>query len=392
MHRISIAERRRRLARRHHLVTPAATVEKVSGSLVGLHSSDPVTVYLSCRARVSGFTQDDLERALYDDKTLLRLLGMRRTLFAVPRDLAPLMDAACTKAFYDSERRRLAGYLEKRRIGPDAESWLKQVEERTIAALEQLGEATANELRALVPELKTKLPFGEGKSWGGEVGISTRMLFLLATQGAIIRGRPLGTWLSSQYRWSKLDAWLGSELEQVAPETARVDLVRRWLSSYGPGTLEDIKWWTGWGVRVTRSALEASGAVEVDLAESPGYALPDDVGSTPSIKPWAAFLPSLDPTVMGWKNRKWYLGDHREALFDRNGNAGPTIWSNGRIVGGWAQGAGGSIRFQLLEDVSKRDESLIIQQAAALESWLGDRRFTPRFRTPLERELIEGSP
>jgi hypothetical protein len=95
---------------------------------------------------------------------------------------------------------------------------------------------------------------------------------------------------------------------------------------------------------------------------------------------------------MGWKNRKWYLGDHGEVLFDRNGNAGPTVWSNGRIVGGWAQVASGPIRFQILEDVSKRDESLIVQQAAALESWLGDQRFTPRFRTPLERELIEGSP
>ena len=85
-------------------------------------------------------------------------------------------------------------------------------------------------------------------------------------------------------------------------------------------------------------------------------------------------------------------GDHGEALFDRNGNAGPTVWANGRIVGGWAQAAAGPIRFQILEDVSKRDESLITRQAAALESWLGDRRFTPRFRTPLDRELMEGPP
>lgn len=387
MERITLEERRNRLAVRHRLATPAADVEAVATDLVGLHSSDPVSVYLSCRARISDFHVEDLERALYDDRSLLRLLGMRRTMFVVPRDLAGEMDAGCTKLLYAGERRRLVGYIEAQGIAADGARWLSELEAETLAALDDIGEATAKQLAESVPGLKTKLSFGEGKKWGGQIGMSTRVLFLLATQGAIIRARPLGTWVSTQYRWAKLEDWLGGRLDHTPTEKAQIALVRRWLRSYGPGTLNDIKWWTGWGLGVTRAALAGCDAVEVDLDGSPGYILPDDVALAMPGAPWVAFLPGLDPTVMGWKDRDWYLGAHGSELFDRNGNAGPTVWSSGRIVGGWVQAASGEIRFRLLEIVAAEERQLINEHGQALERWLGDRRFTTRFRTPLEREL-----
>ena len=64
-----------------------------------------------------------------------------------------------------------------------------------------------------------------------------------------------------------------------------------------------------------------------------------------------AFLPSLDPTIMGWQQRAWYLADHGPVLFDRNGNAGPTVWVDGRVAGGWTQRRSGEIVHRLLEDV-----------------------------------------
>ena len=100
--------------------------------------------------------------------------------------------------------------------------------------------------------------------------------------------------------------------------------------------MTDLKWWTGWTLTQTRAALGAIEAVEVDLDGMPGFVLPGDLEPEPEPEPWAAFLPSLDPTVMGWKERDWYLGEHAATLFDRNGNAGPTVWWNGRVVGGWA--------------------------------------------------------
>ena len=388
MNSIPLEERRRRLGSRHMLATPGTSFESVAARLVGLHSSDPVSVYLSARARIDGFDRSDLERALYDDRTVLRHFGMRRTLFVVPRDLAGIMDAACTRLLFDREKRRLAKYLEDQGVCTDGVAWIDQVSAKTLAALDDLGEATARDLTAIVPELTTKLSFGEGKKWGGQVGVSTRLLFLLATSGGIVRAKPRGTWISSQYRWTRIESWLGEPLRPMETSDAQTELVRRWLKTYGPGTFTDIKWWTGWTVGATRGALERTGAVEVDLNGIPGFVLADDLDRAERPAPWVALLPSLDPTIMGWKQRDWYLGPHSGSLFDRNGNAGPTIVVNGAVVGGWSQAQSGEIRYRLLEDVPRMESSLISDESERLEKWFGETRITPRFRTPLETELL----
>ena len=89
-----------------------------------------------------------------------------------------------------------------------------------------------------------------------------------------------------------------------------------------------------------RLALKAVATVEVDLDGTTGLALTDDLEPTPEPPPAVALLPALDPTPMGWLERDWFLGGHRAALFDRSGNVGPTIFYQGRIVGGWTQSAG----------------------------------------------------
>ena len=384
-------ERRRRLSRRHFLAEPAAGAATVAAGLAGLHSSDPVTVFLSCRARVNAFAVHDLETALYDDRTLLRMLGMRRTLFVVPRDLAAAMNAACTRSYVDPERRRLVRYLEEQGVTADGDAWLVDVAARTLAALREVGMATATELRAVVPELQTKLSFGEGKKWGGQVGVSTRVLFLLATESQIVRARPRGSWISSQYRWAPLDDWIPGGLEEYSVEQAQRDLAERWLWAFGPGTLRDLKWWTGWSVATTRRVLEAIGAVEVALEDGmTGYVHPADRdGGEERSASWVALLPSLDPTIMGWKERTWYVSDEAVPdLFDRNGNAGATIWVDGRVVGGWAQAPDGTIRTELLEAVDNPSRDAIDREAHRLEEWFGETRITPRFRTPLEKRLL----
>ena len=90
---------------------------------------------------------------------------------------------------------------------------------------------------------------------------------------------------------------------------------------------------------------------------------------------------------MGWLERRWYLGEHAPTLFDRNGNAGPTVWWDGRVVGGWAQRPGAEVVFRLLEDVGSEGAAVIEAEAARLTAWFEGTRVTPRFRTPLEREL-----
>jgi hypothetical protein len=355
--------------------------------MVALHGTDPASVFLALWARMPAADPSALERTLYEERVLVRMLGMRRTMFVVPAEMAPVVQASCTEAIAERERRRLIQFLEQAGIADDCGTWLKEVEDSTMRALHARGEATAAQLAADEPRLREQLLLAEGKSYQRSQSVSTRILFLLAAEGRIIRGRPLGSWTSSQYRWVPIDSWLPRRAAEWTPERARVELVRGWLAAFGPGTAADLQWWTGWTAGQVKSALREIGPVEVDLDGATGLVLATDLEPAAPPEPWVALLPALDPTIMGWSRRSWFLGEHGPRLFDRSGNVGPTVWWDGRIVGGWAQRGDGEIAYRLLEDVGADAAAAVGAEAERLRSWLGMVRVTPRFRTPLEREL-----
>jgi hypothetical protein len=387
--RFSSEERRARLARRHFLAPGSRADDPVqlAGGLVGLHATDPATVYLAARARLSDPAGPELDRALYEDRTLLRMIGMRRTLFVFPLDLAAVVHASCTESIAAAQRIRYAKLIVEGGIARDGRRWLERAEAATLRALEARGEAFATELSADVPQLRKKVHYGEGKTWAGSTSMTSWVLFLLAAEGRIVRGRPRGEWTSSQWSWAPAESWLKEPLERLEPEDARAELASRWLRAFGPAAVDDLKWWTGWTLTQARAALAAIGAVEVDLDGRPGFILPGDDEREPEVESWAALLPALDPTVMGWKERDWYLGEHRPSLFDTAGNAGPTVWWNGRIVGGWSVRKDGEVPFRLLEDLGADAEAAIEGEAGRLGAWLGEVKVLPRFATPLAREL-----
>jgi hypothetical protein len=387
---IPVEERRARLARRHFLApgARAGDLVELAGGLAGLHATDPATVFLAARARLRNPAADEVEHALFAERSVLRMIGMRRTMFVLPLELAAVVQAACTEAIAASQRRRYAKMIEERGIAADGEKWLDEAGAATMEALAAHGEAFAAELSADVPQLREKIHFGEGKRWAGSYSMTTWVLFLLAAEGRIVRGRPRGAWTSSQWRWVPATSWLPAPLPRLDPQVARAELARRWLQAYGPATVADLKWWSGWSLTQTRAALAAIGANDVDLSGAAGVVLPDDVEVEPSPDPWVALLPALDPTVMGWKERGWYLGEHGPTVFDSSGNAGPTVWWHGRVVGGWAARKDGEIAFRLLEDVGSDAVAAIEAETARLAAWLGERKLIPRFGTPLERELV----
>ncbi|HVW43083.1 MAG TPA: winged helix DNA-binding domain-containing protein [Amycolatopsis sp.] len=382
--RFTTAERRARLVARHHLATLAGSVEEVTDSLVALHATDPATVHLSAAVRLR--EPGTAERALYEDRTLLRMLGMRRTMFVVPVGLAPVVQAACADDIAKRQRTLLLQHLGTADLDEDRDAWLADVEQGAFAALKARGSAHAAQIADGEPRLRTKIVMARGKPYEATGYVTNRVLFLLAAQGRIVRGRPRGTWLSTQYEWATADSWLGG-LPAIPAEQARAELARRWLRAFGPAPVADLKWWTGWTAGQVKKALAAVGPAEVEVDGVAGVALADDLDPVPEPAPVAALLPALDPTPMGWSAREWYLGPHQKALFDRTGNIGPTVWWGGRVVGGWAQRADGDVVHRVLEDVGADAEAAIVGAAERLREWLGPLRVTPKFRTPLERAL-----
>jgi hypothetical protein len=247
----------------------------------------------------------------------------------------------------------------------------------------------ARELTRDLPDLAAKITFtNKAGRVMGSTGVASRALLQLGIESKIVRARPAGSWVSGQYSWADMEDWLGDPVELVTERDGAAETIGNWLRSFGPGTEADMRWWTGWTVTKLRQALADVAAVEVDLSEDGvGYVLPDDLDDVPPPAPWAAFLPSLDPTTMGWKERDFYMGGHDRILFDRNGNAGPTVWLDGRVVGGWAQRKDGRIVHRLLEQVGSSERDSIEETGERLQQWLGGTTVTARFRSPLDLEL-----
>jgi len=385
--RIDVDERRARLARRH-AVTPTSrvtTVEDAAGAMVVLHGTDPAALFLSAWARVDGFHVKDLERALYDDRSLVKHLAMRRTIFAVPRDLLPVVQAASSDRVADTERRRLAKEVTAAGFVDDGERWLAAAMDAAVEELAASGPLTATDLRGRVPLLDGTIEYGAGKSWAGRFAVVGRVLTCLSAGGVVVRASNHGQWTTSRPTWALMRDWLGTPVEPVPPDVARAALVERWLRTFGPATEVDVKWWLGSTLTAVRAALRDVGAVEVDLDGRTGYVLPDDLDPTGPVDEWVALLPALDPTTMGWFEREWYLGPHKAQMFDSTGNGGASVWVDGRIVGGWTVTPAGDVRLVLLEDVGRDARAAVDAEAARLTDWLGGTSVGVRFPAPLVR-------
>lgn len=389
MRAISEDERRSRLARRHALACghQADSVVDAARAVVALHGTDPASTVLSALARTREASPIDVERALYDDRELVRVLAMRRTVFAVPRDFAGACLVGASDVVATQQRKLLLRLLADSGISGDLEDWVDRAELAALTAIEAAGEVTSTELAQADPLLATRVQVGTGK-YAATPSVASRLMTLLSAEGKVVRTRPRGGWTSTQFRWAATASWcdLG---EPPGLEAAITEIARRWLRAYGPATLDDLQWWTGWTKTRTRAAVAPLDTIEVEIDGRPGLVLADDVDPVDAPEPWVALLPALDPSSMGWKHRDFVLGPHRERLFDINGNAGPTVWVDGQIVGGWAHLDDGEVAFTLLQDVGAEATAAVQDRAAELTTVLGDVRLKARARgwTDVEKEL-----
>lgn len=389
--RIGVEQRRARLMRRHalHPSTQRSSVAEVCTAVVALHATDPASVYLSALAR-SPVTLADVSAAMYESRSVVKMLGMRRTMFVVPTEFAQVVHAGAGLEVARRLRSRLVKELRERPTEPvidgDPAVWLAAVEQGAEQFLIEHGEALANDIAKAEPRLRTALVPTTDKKWDVKQNVTSRVLTLMGADGRLVRGQPAGTWLSRQHRWAAARSVWPEGLPAMPEDAARDVLARRWLEAFGPATVDDLKWWTGWSLGATRKVLAGIDTVEVDMDGTPGIVLADDTDPEPEVEPAAALLPALDATPMGWQQRDWFLGPHRAELFDRNGNIGPTVWWEGRIVGGWAVREG-DVVWELLEDVGADARTAVERAAADLQPRLEGASPIPSFRTPLERRL-----
>lgn len=349
----------------------------IADDVVALHSTDPVTVFLSVMARMQNPSVETVEKALYDERSIVRHHAMRRTLWLATPDVVRLMHAAATRKLVGPEHRRTAKLLAESGID-DPDAWLADAREQVLAVLHEHGPMNTRQLGARVPALAQKLQLSPGKKYAATVSAYTRVLLQLGFEGEIVRTRP-ASWISGAYTWAAMDDWLDGGIGSLDEREAAARLAGRWLGRFGPATTTDLKWWTGWTVALTKHALEACGAEPVDVEGRPGWVAPGDAEPVGPVEPWVGLLPSLDPTTMGWKERDWYLDQACADAFDDVGNAGPTIWVDGRVVGAWAQAPDGEIRLHYFLDVPARRRRAVLEEADRIRAVAGETRFSVRF-------------
>lgn len=385
--RIDAEERRARLAERHRLLSRTRTddLPQIADDLVALHSSDPVTVFLSAMARMAHPSIEAVEQALYADRSLIRHHGMRRTLWVATPPVARLIHAAATRDLVANERRRTSQLLAAADV-ENPEQWLAEAELQVLADLREHGPSTAREVGQRVEALRHRLQLAPGKAYAAAQSAHTRVLYILGFTGQMLRGRP-SSWINGAYAYADAESWLPGGLGELDSRQAAAELANRWLQRFGPGTTADLQWWMGWTVRRTKQALSDCGAVEAELEGEAGWLAAEDPPLGP-VEPWVAVLPGLDPTIMGWKQRGWYLPKTSLEVFDTVGNGGPSLWVDGRVVGAWAQSKDGSIHTHYFERVAASRRREIDQRIEQLKSWIGDTRFTVRFPGDIHARLL----
>jgi uncharacterized protein YcaQ len=313
--------------RRHRLIDRAPQEEMldVVSRIGGLHAQVMSSAELTLHARVEGLEREAVARALWEERSLVKLWAMRGTLHLLPAaELDTWLGALAT---YDH-------YLKP--------AWLRAfeiTEEQLERLVDVIGEAldgrplTREELGAAVariagePELADKV---QG-SWGPYL------------KPASFRGRLcFGPSEGQKVRFTRPDSWLGRELTPPEPEAALREVTRRHLGAFGPAARADLaRWWSVQPARAGRM-LEALGeeVAEVDVEGTQGWMLREHADQAAAEEPperLVRLLPGFDMWVIGAARDAAVLLDpaEKKRVYRNQGWISPVLLVNGRMDGVW---------------------------------------------------------
>ena len=317
---------------------PVAVAER----LLAVQGQDPRGARLAVRARTSGLTVSDVDRALSEDRSLLITWLNRGTLQLVRSEDYAWLHAVTTPPLLNESVRRLG-----------VEGISAEVGERAMARIERAlaeeGPLTRVRLRALLEE--------DGFPSSGQA--FSHLCFRAGVLGILVRGPMIG----NQHAYVLARDWIG-ESKPVDRDAALAELARRYLVGHAPATDRDLAKWAGLPLRDARAGLSAIGS---ELEEQEGLfrlskRLP--AGEIPAPRLLGAF----DPVLLGWASREEILGPHTQ-LVTTNGLFRPFALADGHAVATWKL-IKGKVTIEPLGRIAKKVSVALDAEALDVERFL----------------------
>jgi hypothetical protein len=323
---------------------PARDPLGVTRRLLAVQGQDPRGVRLAIRARSSGLSAADVDRALTDDRSLLITWLNRGTLHLVCSEDYAWLHALTTPPLITGNARRLA-----------QEGVTPNVAERGVRAIERAlaadGPLTRAQLRERIAAAKVRT---EGQAL-------VHLLMLATLRGLTVRGPMVG----SEQAYALVADWLGGQAK-VERGRALAELARRYLAGHAPAEDRDLARWSGLPLRDARAGLHA---IAGELRERPDGLVELKRRRRADAEPAPPrLLGAFDPLLLGWCSREEIVGANR-SLVTVNGLFRPFALVRARAVARWRLAAG-KIELEPFERLTRADATALEAEAADVLRYL----------------------
>ncbi len=309
------------ILRKHHLVddSKSQNILKITKDLCGLQATGTFEPYLYLFSRNKEFLKEDLDRELYKTKSLLKVRGMRNTLFIVLKEDAPILHVATNEL----KENRFDGFF------THSDFTRKEYNELESKILQALKKDSL-----IATDIKKRIDTDRNISI---------IISLMCDKLLLVRSKPPKGWKDRRNTYVLMNnSFPELNFDNLEEIEAIHSLILKYIKSYGPVTEQDITWWAGLTKTKARRAIESiqSQVEEVNLYDDIYYVGKSDIETLKRLSlpkdPVINLLANLDPYLMGYKNRKRFINDDiYDFVFDRSGNATTTILLNGVVIGLW---------------------------------------------------------
>ncbi|HEX8230632.1 MAG TPA: winged helix DNA-binding domain-containing protein [Chloroflexia bacterium] len=311
----------------HNLLerAPKGSLLDVATALGGLHAQVMSSAELIAWARVEGLAPEDVRKALWEERTLVKTWAMRGTLHLLPAREFPTYVAALRTRhgyrraswlkYFNMTLEDMDAIIEGVRVALDGRNLTRE------QLSEAVGEATGS------ADVRERLRSG----WG-------EFLKPAASNGYLCFGPNMGQAVT----FVRPDQWLGTWYDSDSDEAIR-EVLRRYLTTYGPATRDDFARWFGWEPKYARSLFlgMAGELVEVDVEGWKAMTLASIIDEQRTFEAPAAgvrLLPAFDPYTIAYYPDSHYLDpDKKDRVYRKGAWITPVVLVNGRIEGLWEQ-------------------------------------------------------